>query len=218
MADFDRTESSGIPKDTRQRILDAAVEVFAHKGYHEARVDEIVEASQTSKGAVYFYFPGKQRIFLALVDELARRLAERLNEAIAREDSGIRQVNAALQACLETLGCHRNLAKIFLIQAVGLGRAFEEKRLEIHDRFVALVKTHLDRAVAEGDIPRLDTEIAAQAWMGAVNEVVIRWVYTGEPTPERALPTLRTMLLRSIGVPEERIRQFETAREVRRIA
>ena len=143
------------------------------------------------------------------MDEFARRLEERLTEAIAREESGIRQVNAALQACLETFGRYRKLAKIFLIQAVGLGRAFEEKRLEIHERFVALIKTHLDRAVTEGDIPPIDTEVAARAWMGAINEVVIRWVYTGEPEPERALPTLRTMLLRSIGVSEERIRQLE---------
>jgi len=204
-----RFAASGASGDTRQRILDAALEVFARKGYHDARVDEIVEASKTSKGAVYFYFPGKQQIFLALVDEFARRLEERLMEAIAREESGIRQVNAALQACLETFGRYRKLAKIFLIQAVGLGRAFEEKRLEIHERFVGLVKTHLDRAVAEGDIPPIDTEVAARAWMGAINEVVIRWVYTGEPEPERALPTLRTMLLRSIGVSEERIRRLE---------
>lgn len=209
MTQLEGTATSGTSRDTRQRILDAAVEVFARKGYHETRVDEIVEVSRTSKGAVYFYFPGKQQIFLALVDEFAHRLEERLTDAIAREEGGIRQVNAALQACLDTFGRYRKLAKIFLIQAVGLGRAFEEKRLEIHDRFVGLVRSHLDRAVAEGDIPPIDTEVAAYAWMGAINEVVIRWVYTGQPEPERVLPTLRTMLLRSIGVSEARIRQLE---------
>ena len=47
---------------------------------------------------------------------------------------------------------------------------------EIHDRFVQLAKNHLDEAVEEGDIP-LNTEVAAYAWMGAINEVVIRWIY-----------------------------------------
>jgi hypothetical protein len=41
--------------------------------------------------------------------------------------------------------------------------------------------------------------------MGALNEVVLRWVYTGSPDPERATPALRSLLLRSIGVSEERI-------------
>lgn len=198
---------SGHASDTRQRILQAAVEVFARKGYHATRVDEIVAASQTSKGAVYFHFPSKQEIFLGLVDYFAGLLEKRLQNAIAAESGGVRRVDAALRACLETFGEYRQLAKIFLVQAVGLGQAFEEKRQEIHVRFVRLIQEHLDAAVREGDIPPLDTDVAAYAWMGAIDEVVVRWVQTGEPTPERTLPTLRAMLLRSVGVREERIQR-----------
>ena len=61
---------------TRDKILQAAREVFAEKGYHRALVDDIVRASQTSKGAVYHHFPNKEALFLALVDEFAERLAE----------------------------------------------------------------------------------------------------------------------------------------------
>ena len=49
---------------TRDRILDAALEVFAGKGYHRAIVDDIVRASGTSKGAVYHHFPNKEAVFL----------------------------------------------------------------------------------------------------------------------------------------------------------
>lgn len=197
-------------KATRERILDAAANVFASKGYHETRVDDIVDASETSKGSVYFYFPGKQQIFLALVDQFADLLQRRLTEAIAEEDDGVCRVNAALKACLETFGRYRGLAKILLIQAVGLGTVFEEKRLEIHERFAILIESHLNQAVAEGDIPLIDTEVTAYAWMGAIYEVVIRWVHTGKPEPERVVPTLRTVLLRSIGVPEERIQILDS--------
>jgi AcrR family transcriptional regulator len=196
-------------KATRERILDAAASVFASKGYHETRVDDIVEESETSKGSVYFHFPGKQQIFLALVDQFADLLQNRLAEAIAHESDGVRRVDAALTITLETFGRYRGLAKILLIQAVGLGAVFEEKRLEIHERFALLVKTHLDQAVLEGDIPPLDTGVAAYAWMGAINEIVIRWVHTGDPEPERTIPALRTILLRSIGVSEERIQRLD---------
>jgi AcrR family transcriptional regulator len=198
---------------TRQRILDAAVEVFAEKGYHDARVDEIVEASGTSKGAVYFYFSSKQQIFLALIDEFARKLEQGLLEAVIREPDGIRRVNAALKSCLTIFGETRRLAKIFLVQAVGLGEAFEEKQLEIHGRFVQAIQMYLDQALADGDIPPLDTEVTAMVWMGAINEVIIRWVLTGEPGPERSLPALRTALLRSIGVSEEHIHTLEVSVE-----
>ena len=82
-------------------------------------------------------------------------------------------------------------------------------RLEIHDRFAGVIKSYLDAAVANGDIPPTDTQIVAYAWMGAINEVVIRWVHTGQPEPERLLVPLRTMLLRSVGVPEQRIIRLE---------
>ena len=52
---------------TRDRILSAALEVFAGKGYHRAIVDDIVRASGTSKGAVYHHFPNKEAVFIALV-------------------------------------------------------------------------------------------------------------------------------------------------------
>ncbi|MEW6405761.1 MAG: TetR/AcrR family transcriptional regulator [Chloroflexota bacterium] len=197
-----------IEKTTRQRILDAAVECFARNGYHNTSVADIVEDSQTSKGAVYFHFPSKEEIFLGLVDEFAGILEKRLKEAIAQEESGIRRVNSALQACMETFTSYQKLAKIFLIQAVGLGAAFEEKQREIHKRFIKLIQQHLDEAVQEGDILPADTEIAAYAWMGAINEIVIEWVHTGHPEPTRALPPLRTLLLRSIGIAEGRIQQI----------
>lgn len=195
--------------ETRQRILNAAINIFSQKGYHNAKVDEIVEASNSSKGAVYFHFPSKQDIFLGLVDEFAAVLENRLLDAINKHEGGIEKVDVALQTCLETFGAYRNLAKIFLIQAVGLGSIFEEKRQEIHDRFVSVVKLHLDKGVTDGDIAPINTEVTAYAWMGAINEVVIRWVYTGTPTPDQALPTLRVLLLRSIGISDERIQELD---------
>lgn len=209
MGDEQAAGLSEKARETRQRILDAAIQVFSNKGYHETRVDEIVEASETSKGSVYFYFPSKQKIFLALIDEFARLLERRLMEAMQEQPDGVHRVNAALTVCMNTFGHYRSLAKIFLVQAVGLGTIFEEKQVEIHERFVRIIRRYLDQAVSEGDIPPLDTEVAAYAWMGAINEMVIRWVHTGQPEPERMLPTLRTMLLRSIGVSEARIQQLD---------
>jgi len=195
-------------KDTKQKILDAAINIFANKGYHDTRVDEIVERSQTSKGAVYFYFPSKEQIFLAIINKFASMLKERLVDAIEAEESGVNKVNAALHTSLEVFGQYRSLAKIFLVQATGLGKIFEEKRIEIHNQFAVVIKNQLDQAVKEGGIPAIDTEIASYVWMGAINDVIIRWVQTGQPDPSRAIPVLRTMLLQSIGVPEARIRSF----------
>lgn len=195
-----RTTEPGArdPQNTRERILDAALNIFASKGYYNTRLDEIVDESDTSKGAIYFHFPNKERLFLALVDQFADLLERRVIEAIEREPAGMGRVRVALETCLDTFGKYRRPAKILLVQAVGLGATFENKRLEVNDRFARLIETYLQEAVAVGDIAPVDAEIVAYAWMGAIYNVIIRWVYTGEPEPQRILDALVPILLRSV--------------------
>ncbi len=188
---------------TRDKILQAALEVFAEKGYHRALVDDIVRASRTSKGAVYHHFPNKEALFLALVDEFSARLAEAVAAAIADAHGALGKVQAALTAGLETFARHRDLARILLLESVSLGPAYQSKRLEVHERFASLIQAHLDEAVAEGSIPPLHTRVATLAWLGAVNEVVIQWLYSGRPDLRtEAVPALTPLLLRSIGAAQ----------------
>jgi AcrR family transcriptional regulator len=188
---------------TRDKILQAALEVFAEKGYHRALVDDIVRTSRTSKGAVYHHFPNKEALFLALVDEFSARLAEAMATGIAGAHGGLGKVQAALTAGLETFARHRDLARILLLESVSLGPAYQSKRLEVHGRFASLIQAYLDDAVAEGSIPALDTRVATLAWLGAVNEVVIQWLYSGRPDlMTEAVPALTPLLLRSIGAAQ----------------
>lgn len=195
---------SAAESDTKRRILEAAAEVFAEKGYYATAVDDIVRASDTSKGSFYHFFPNKQGIFLSLVDHMYSMLLRRVESAIEQERGAIHKVDAALRTVLGEFARHRRLARILLIEAAGLGHAFNDKLFQLHAGFAGLIKRYLDRAVAEGSIPPLDTELAAYAWLGAINEVVTRWLYTGQPDPlDKALPELRAMLLRSIGAELE---------------
>lgn len=187
------------PESTKNRILDAALGIFSTKGYHDTRMDEIVDESGTSKGSIYFHFPNKERLFLALVDQFADLLERQVTSAISQEKEGIERVRVALEAIVETFGRYRRPAKLLLIQAVGLGSPFEQKRLEINDRFARLISGYLEEAVAVGDIESVDLEVISYAWMGAIYSVIIRWVYTGEPEPQRIVDGLLPMLLRSVG-------------------
>lgn len=187
---------------TRSRILDAAMDIFAHKGYYQTAVDDIVRASSTSKGSFYHFFPSKQGIFLALVDTLNGHLVRRVEAAIDMERGALNKVDAALQTVLDEFAKHRRLARILLIEAAGLGHAFNEKLFSLHTEFARLIQGHLERAVDEGAIPPINAELAAYAWLGAINEIVLRWLHTGQPENlEDALPQLRAMLLASIHAP-----------------
>jgi AcrR family transcriptional regulator len=187
------------PVTTRERILDAALLAFSRQGYHGTRLDDIVEESSTSKGAIYFHFANKERLFLALVDQFADLLERRVQEAIAQEPAGMTRVRAAIEEVLNTFGRYRRPAKVLLVQAVGLGSVFENKRAETTDRFARLIEGYLLEAIAVGDIKPVDTEVVSMAWMGAIYALIIRWVTTGEPEPKRIVESLVPILLKSVG-------------------
>lgn len=183
---------------TRDRLVQAAMDVFAQRGYHGTTVDDIVAASDSSKGAFYHYFASKQGIFLSLLDRLADMVEAGVEQAIAHEAGALAKVEAALRIVLEVASSHRDLTRILLIESAALGPEFEQGRLGIHRRFAALIQRHLDRAVADGAIPAQDTQMAATAWIGAINEVATQQMASGADLMA-GLPTLRTLLLRSVG-------------------
>ncbi len=198
----DATPAIRDKEATRQRLLAAAEEVFAEKGYHGAVVDDIVRASESSKGGFYFHFPNKQAIFLSLVDALVPKLQRAVERAIADESDPIDQMDAALRTVLTTFSRHRRLSKILLVEAVGLGHGFDEALMHAKSHFAAMIRGYLDRAVATGKLPTFDTDLASWVWFGAINEIVVRWLVTKQPERlETVVPGLRVLLLRSIGAP-----------------
>src|SRR5215210_2664288 len=114
-----------------QRILDAATRVFADKGYHASLVDEIALEAETSKGGIYFHFPNKQAIFMALLDRLAKMLRERIEDAESGERDPLARAETALKVVLETFGGHRRLARLFMVEALGAGPEFNQRLVQI---------------------------------------------------------------------------------------
>ena len=191
-------------RDRHRRILDAALRVFSRRGYRDASVDEIAGESRTSKGGVYFHFPGKDAIFLALLERTATRLLEKIEESIALYDDPIAKADAALLTVLRIFAKHRALARVFMLEALGAGRDFHRRMAEIRNEFAAVIQRHLAQAVQQGVIEPIDTEIAGRAWFGALNDVITNWVLSGRPERlEDAYDALRPLLMRSVGVAEQ---------------
>jgi AcrR family transcriptional regulator len=190
----------------REQILDAAFNTFAKRGYRDTAVDDIATAADTSKGGVYFHFATKEAIFRELMRTTADRLAAKVERAVAAETEPIARAEVALHTVLVTFAGHRTMARLLFLDALGAGRAFNAETNALHDRFARLIAGYLDEAIEAGTIPPLDTAITGVAWFGALNEVVARWLLADDPGRlEDAYPTLRALLLRSVGVSEERI-------------
>ncbi len=193
--------------ETRRLLLDAAQNIFGRKGYHDASMDDIVQAADRSKGAAYFHFPGKADIFRAVLNRLADRLERKVHRAIAVETRPIARLDAALAAVLEAFTGHRRVARLALVELVGAGPAFQDMLAELRLRFRRLIKAQLDEAIQEGAIEPVNTRLVSLAWFGAINEIVLAWLRHDEASDlKREIPELRAILLKSVGVnPQTRL-------------
>jgi AcrR family transcriptional regulator len=183
---------------TRERILEAAEAVFADNGYHNALVDEIGKRTSMSKGGLYFHFPSKEDLFFAVMDRLADKLVRRAEKAASKADSPLEAAEAALEAVLNALSVQKRLARLLITQGYSMGNAFEAKRAEMFDRFAGVIARELEEAKVSGQIDDVNTGLASRVWLGAVNEVVVNWLFSGGPSPKESALELKGFLLNSV--------------------
>jgi AcrR family transcriptional regulator len=102
-----RPRGTRLPRLARRRqLLDAAMEVFVARGYHAAAMDEIAERAGVSKPVLYQHFPGKQELYLALLDESVETLIGAVAEAIRSTTDNRQRVTATFAAYFEYVAEH----------------------------------------------------------------------------------------------------------------
>ena len=88
-----------LPRQARRKqLLGAAQEVFVAQGYHAAAMDDIAERAGVSKPVLYQHFPSKHELYLALLDQHAERLVDRVREALASTTDNKARVAASVAA------------------------------------------------------------------------------------------------------------------------
>ncbi len=184
-----------------REILEAALRLFAENGYHGTTVDDVARAANTSKGGVYFHFPSKSDLFLALLDYAARLLFARVEAAVRDVDDPVTKLERGLEVFVRTIASHRTLARLFLVEGLGAGPTFQARLREIHELFIGLIRDQLEAAIRQGRIRPVDTELLSVVWFGALYQLLLRWVSTGEPAPlEDGYRRLAGVLARTIDL------------------
>lgn len=193
-------------QQTRERLLEVAEEVFAEHGYYDTAVDEIVEKSGMSKGAVYFHFPSKENLFLAVMEQMGKQLMKRVEKEIAPLKDPVARLDMAMETTLRTLCRHKSLAKLLLVKGYSMGPGFAKKRQGIMGQFANMTERLIREA--QGSSNTVDPRTAALAWQGAISEIVVSWLETGKPDPlNNGLPTLRMMLHAALEINDKQTKK-----------
>jgi AcrR family transcriptional regulator len=106
------------PEVRRERLLEAATEVFAERGYEGARVEQIADVAQVSPGLLYRHFEGKRELYEELLLLANRQLLEHLAQAAAPDQPTDERVLRGLDAFFGFVEGHRNLWRLIMKDVV----------------------------------------------------------------------------------------------------
>ncbi|MAT95934.1 MAG: hypothetical protein CL608_02105 [Anaerolineaceae bacterium] len=179
------SEKTRQKKDAkRTAMMQAAVQVFAEKGYHAATVRDIVKAADVAIGTFYFYFPDKETLFVHLYEETADFLLQTIDQAVRSRSELAQQLSRGIQAYLNIAIYEPAVVQLLLVGGVGAVPSLEAKRATFRERLVRLWQRPLDKAIEAGVIPDQNSRRVAEAFAGAFDEVVLQLLATPEPDQE----------------------------------
>lgn len=157
----------------RAAILEAAREVFAEIGYGAASVRDIVRRTDLATGTFYNYFPDKESVLRALVEEIATEARRRVRDARRSAGSVEAFVGEGFRAYFAFLAEDPGLFSLMRRNAGTIRTMFDEPALGAS---LLELREDLDAGVASGALPPHDTELMAAAMVGAGLEVGVRMV------------------------------------------
>lgn len=145
-------------QQTRDRLLDAAGQVFARRGFHGATVDEVADAAGYTKGAVYSNFATKDELFLALLDQRLAGQLEQVEALDAIESAG--ELRAALRAQTEQefaaardFGLLQVEFWLYAMRNPAAQAALAQRYRQLRDRLAALIAGRWARHQARPPLP-----------------------------------------------------------------
>lgn len=189
----------------RQQILDRARDVFAKKGYHQAKIDDVVAAAGVARGTFYLYFHDKRSIF----EELCSRFFQRIALAVSRIDVTkpiADQVATNITAILDVFLADPAMAKIILTDAIGLDAEFDRRLLAFYADIEAMLAGALEEGQSLGIVQPGDTRVVAHFLLGGIKEVLLQ--LTRAPVPvDRAAVVKDVLALLARGCLKEPVRR-----------
>jgi AcrR family transcriptional regulator len=105
-------------EERRQAILEAALEVFARRGYNGSSIDEIAHTAGISKALIYEHFPSKRELHVSLLESHVQEIFERLADAAATSDPGEVRLRAGVDAFLDFVETRRDAFRMLFRDAV----------------------------------------------------------------------------------------------------
>src|SRR5689334_24116530 len=162
---------------TRQRLIDATIELLAEGGYAAATVNALTSRAGVAAGTLYRHFDSKEELFAEIFRMLSGREVAAMAEAGAGDAPPLDRLEGAIEAFARRALAEPRVAWALLAEPVD--PLVDVERLEYRRRYRDLLAGNLRDAIGRGDIPPADPEILAAAIVGGVGEALVGPLATG---------------------------------------
>ncbi len=165
----------------KEQILDAALRVIVRKGYDNSRMDDIVETSGLSKGAIYWYYKSKKEIYLSLVNYWVSRYSAPLNRIVENNESASNQLQDLFQFFITQYEQDPNLFKAMVEfwALSGRDKDFHDKVQKVYSEFLELIKQIIEKGKRSGEFKNIDVLTTALSIMVNIEGIIWFTLFNG---------------------------------------
>lgn len=169
------TDRSTGQEDKRRLILDAAVHVFAQKGYHTSRVGDIAEEAGVAHGLLYHYFRSKDELLETIVRETWRDVLDAVRVVEETDETARERLAGVAKILLRAWRRDPDLVRV-LVREVTRGATLQRQIVEIDQAFESLERI-IAHGQEEGEFRAdVDPRMVSYVFYGALEEILTGWV------------------------------------------
>ncbi|HSC73190.1 MAG TPA: TetR/AcrR family transcriptional regulator [Gaiellaceae bacterium] len=169
------TDRSTGQEDKRRLILDAAVRVFARKGYHASRVGDIAEEAGVAHGLLYHYFRSKEELLETIFRETWRDVLDAVRAVEETDETARERLAGVAKILLRAWRRDPDLVRV-LVREVTRSTTLQRRVDEIDQAFAAVQRIIAD-GQQDGEFRAdVDSRMVSYVFYGAVEEILTGWV------------------------------------------
>ncbi len=197
----DRTGRGG---DKRERILAAAVRVFARKGFYATRVSEVAHAAGVADGTIYLYFKSKDDLLVSLFEHHVERLLAFLAAELPRAPTASDKLKRIIEVQLGLLEGERDLAEVITIILRQSTKLMKEYAAPKFSAYLDVIARVVADGQSSGELRNdVSPHLAARAIFGMLDAITMTWALgkADRGGLARASGQLAELVLRGLAPP-----------------
>ena len=194
--------------DKRRLILDAAIRVFARRGFHHCRVSDVADEAGVAYGLVYHYFPSKEEILNTLFLERWQIMLDAIVAIDERQKVPARdKLYMVAEFIIDSYRNEPDLMKVIIVEVTRAANTFGRDHLEMireaYDRIAKIVED----AREDGSFkPEISSQWAAMCFYGAIEQLLSGWIFEVLPATDEEFDRAKSLVVETIcgGLESER--------------